>query len=263
MRISIELPFHIKNALSNISKLRDRVDLVISVSDARAPHTTSVLQDAEKTFRGIEILSIYNKLDMSTNPPHNSFNFLDQRSRKKILGLIKESLKEKRDKYSSFDYSPQYQILIIGMPNVGKSTLINLLRLKKVSISQNIPGVTRKVTKYYIGNNFWLYDSPGIFFKRSNSMEMNNKLFLLNLIPNFSGDYSDILEYAYIYLSKHLPNLLFGWVNETADDYSSFLNALAIKFNLKGKGDVLDPEKAQVKFLDLIRKSKIFWDYEQ
>lgn len=261
-KIKLELPYHIKNSLANINLLKKQVDLVINVMDARSPKTTDIYKDLLNVFEGIKILNIFSKSDLIPINLKNAFDFKKQKNRKRILNLIKEEFKQEIETCKKNNYSPHFQILIVGIPNVGKSTLINLLKGKKISISANKPGVTKKVIKYYLGDNLWLYDSPGVFINKNAGREIIDKLLLLNSIPTTINNYSEVLERAYEYLNAHYLKELKNLVKHEFVNYQEFINSLAKKYNFKTKNEKWDIERAENKFLKILQDGelKVFWD---
>lgn len=268
MSIKLEFPFHIKTALSDIKKLRSHVDLLISVSDARSLEATNVYSTLLKDFSnsGIKILNLISKSDLGDpkelgNLKEISFNFKNHKSREKIMRLIRQSLQEKMSKCNG---KPNFQVLIVGAPNTGKSTLINLLKQKKVAIAENIPGKTKRISKFPIGDNIWVYDSPGIFIYKKTGTELADKLFLLNSIPSIIEDYSDLMEKAYVYLVNKYPREIKKILSadEIPEDYQLFLEKLSDRYNYKAIGGVLDKTRAEKKFLSILREGKIrlSWD---
>ncbi|GCE63303.1 GTPase [Candidatus Mycoplasma haematohominis] len=271
MSVKLECPFHIKTALSDIKKLKSHVDLLIAVSDARSLQATSVYSSLLKDFSnsGIKILHLISKFDLGDPKELKelekiSFNFKDPKSRIPILKLIKQSLQEKISRYK--DYKPHFQVLIVGVPNTGKSTLINLLKGKKVALVENIPGKTRHISKFPIGNNIWVYDSPGIFIHKKLEQNLADKLFLVNAIPANVRDYSELMKKAYSYLLDQylleIKKILD--ISEAPEEYELFLEKLADKYNYKISGGKLDLERAEKKFLAILREGKfrLSWDKE-
>lgn len=262
MGIKLELPSHIKNALLNLNVFRKEVDLIINVIDARSTKVSNLDIEISKLFPNTKILSLFSKVDLADIKSFkNGFDFRVQSNRNKILKLIKDILASEREKLRAGGYlNPHFQILVVGLPNTGKSTLINLLKNKKISPCANTPGVTKKITKYYLGDNLWLYDSPGIFFYKNISEELLQKLIVINAVPAQIKEYSNILESSFLYLKKHYPKAIEGLNSENYDD---FIASLAKRYNFKSKNDIWDISKAEEKFLLLLRNGgikNISWD---
>lgn len=129
------------------------MDLLVTVSDARSPDATDLSNSLPISFRkkGMKILSLAGKIDLSDINPPNSFNFKKQKNRSQILALIREALGV--NSYVQQGYKPHLQVLIAGFPNTGKSTLINLLKGKRVAVVENLPGKTKKISRFPIGDN--------------------------------------------------------------------------------------------------------------
>ncbi|AEW45974.1 ribosomal biogenesis GTPase RbgA [Mycoplasma haemocanis str. Illinois] len=262
MKIKLELPSHVKNAISNLNRLKREIDLVVNVVDVRASKTSNLSTYISRIFPKSKILNIFSKSDLvGSSGLENSFNFKIQSNRNRILNLIKGSLREERTKLQESGYlNPHFKILVVGMPNTGKSTLINLLKNKKISKTENTPGITRKITQYYLGDNLWLFDSPGIFFYQDISPELLWKLIVINAVPSNVQEYSEILEITFWYLKHNYPKSM---EELSADSYLSFIEMLAKRYNFKHRGNTFDLERAEKKFLFLLRNGGIrdvFWD---
>ncbi|CBY93506.1 ribosomal biogenesis GTPase RbgA [Mycoplasma haemofelis str. Langford 1] len=262
MKIKLELPSHVKHAISNLNRFKKEVDLVINVVDARASKTSNLNLYISRIFSKSKILDIFSKSDLASSEGlENSFNFKIQSNRNRILHLIKKALQEERNRLQESGYlNPHFKILVVGMPNTGKSTLINLLKNKKISKAANTPGITRKITQYYLGDNLWLFDSPGIFFYQDISPELLWKLIVINAVPSNFKEYSEILEITFWYLKDKYPNSM---DELSADSYLSFIELLAKRYNFKNRGGTFDLERAEEKFLFLLRNGGIrdvSWD---
>lgn len=177
---------HHQKALTKFGHLAPQIDLILEVRDSRAPiSTTNVLFD--KVLARKEKIVLYSKMDLSIVKPHllrkwhdkEKFLFVDTRSRrdaKRILQTIK-------DHYLLLLPPPPLGLrtMIIGMPNVGKSTLVNTLReeglvsksrdtistkKRKVAQTGGQPGVTRstsEIIRLSRDPDLLVYDTPGVF----------------------------------------------------------------------------------------------------
>ncbi|HFE37212.1 MAG TPA: ribosome biogenesis GTPase YlqF, partial [Gammaproteobacteria bacterium] len=167
-------PGHMLRARKKIKEIMPHIDLVIEVLDARIPYSSEnpLVSELRGKRPGIKIL---NKDDLAD--PKITQHWLDyfekmqgikaialSSARKgqirqlpglcqKLLGVNKHSVKASR-------------VLIMGIPNVGKSTLINILAGKVIAKVGDEPAVTRKQQRIGLDNNIELYDSPGMLWPR-------------------------------------------------------------------------------------------------
>lgn len=239
------------------------MDLLITVSDARSLEATDLSRDLAEAFRrrGVKILPLVGKADISDINPPNSFNFKGQKNRNAILRLIRDTLRI--DAYAAQGYRPHLQVLVAGFPNTGKSTLINLLKGRRVAAAENLPGKTKRISRFPIGDNIWVYDTPGILNPKHSKESVAKKLFLINSIPCLVKNSSEILEEAYGYLHRHYSrelSLLLG--GDIPEDYSMFLEGLAGRFHFRKSEGAWDTDRAEAKFLSILWSGqiKLNWD---
>jgi len=150
-------PGHMKKALNELIEKLKVVDIIIEIVDARAPISSinPNLEELTKNKKKILILSKSDLADKEITPQivkklKEQFNYVlpltlkGGNSTKLINASIKELGKEKHQKEISKGMKPQpLRVAVIGVPNVGKSSLINLLAGKKVANVENKPGLTR------------------------------------------------------------------------------------------------------------------------
>jgi len=178
--------------LKSLDMLRDRFlpqcNLIVEVRDCRLPLSSinPKLDRLIETMKKRRIV-IYTKIDLlppkeqrrvknfvklhnewrlsqesKTPSPTAFFDVTDKKNRYKILRLIEQQAKVKKRKAPKEDEDPT-TIAVVGVPNVGKSSIINLLKKKKALQVADRPGVTRHITNVRITNRVYLMDSPGIF----------------------------------------------------------------------------------------------------
>jgi len=178
--------------LKSLDMLRDRFlpqcNLIVEVRDCRLPlssinpkldrlietmkkrriviYTKIDLLPAKEQRRVKNFVKLHNEWRLSqeskTPSPTAFFNITDKKNRYKILRLIEQQAKVKKRKTPKEDEDPT-TIAVVGVPNVGKSSIINLLKKKKALQVADRPGVTRHITNVRITNRVYLMDSPGIF----------------------------------------------------------------------------------------------------
>jgi ribosome biogenesis GTPase A len=164
------------------------LDLIVEIIDARAI----------KTSKNEALLKEFNKPKMTIALKSDLSDYKTIKAPKDVIvGSIKDlSFKEKiiEQLYIFFQPKidslmkkgllvPQFYIMVVGLPNVGKSSIINFLGARGAkAIVQNRPGVTRKNQMIKLNDNFFIYDTPGIMVKKITSVTQGYILALLNLI---------------------------------------------------------------------------------
>lgn len=224
-------PGHMKKALDQIKDRTKLVDLFIEVVDSRCV-TTSSNEELRKLANNKPILQIALKEDWSTlNKAQNANEYLligsiknkafKQTVIKKLYEILDDKFVSKRKKGL---VNPKFLIMIVGLPNVGKSSLINLLKSKNTVVAQNKPGVTKNQRIVNINQHFDLIDTPGILFKKIDNYEAAFKLGLINCIKKEILPVEKVLEFGFNYLKENnLDELLQYYKIDSADNYYEFV----------------------------------------
>jgi len=194
-------------AKRNIEKDIKLVDLVIEILDARIPHSTQN-PDIRKLAEGKKRLVLLNKADLAdpavTKAWIDKFTAegciaiaLDSRSRDslaKILYSISELTKERRERDAKRGISGVRAVkaIVLGIPNVGKSTLINSLTGKVSAQTGNKPGVTRGNQWINAGKELLLLDTPGVLWPRFEEKSVGYNLASIGSINDDILDKSDL-----------------------------------------------------------------------
>ena len=183
-------PGHMAKTKREIKEHIDLIDIVYEVIDARIPKT-SKNKDVDELIKNKPRILIMTKYDLCDEKNTNKWKkyyeelgyhvvLLDLIQNPnldpiyKITNEISKELNEKR--LSKGLKQRKTRALILGIPNVGKSTLINRLVKKKVTNVGNKPGITKKLEWIRINNDLELLDTPGILWPR-----FDNQLVALNL----------------------------------------------------------------------------------
>ncbi|MFC1617044.1 ribosome biogenesis GTPase YlqF [Candidatus Margulisiibacteriota bacterium] len=205
-------PGHMAKAIRIIKEKRNQIDIILEVLDARIPLSgrNPVL---DELFPDKPRLLLFNKVDLSNIIITNKWiDYFKARNIKAIaINAIsgKEAYKiEKAVKNIAANAEKAIRCVVFGIPNVGKSSLINhLIGKKKVSVGAK-PGVTKKDTWLAVGKNLMLLDTPGILWPKFKDMNIGCKLAITNCIKEERYDLCQIATYLCAILIKNYPHII-------------------------------------------------------
>ena len=272
-------PGHIRKAENEIKENLKLIDIVVEVLDARIPIASSnpIVNEFAKDKKRIIVL---NKSDLADK--ENLSNWVKKFEQEgytcivtnanisenieKIVQKIKEIGKLIYDeKYTNkkVQINPIYRVLIVGIPNVGKSTIINKIAKKNVAKASNKPGVTVKKQWIRVSQNIELLDTPGLLWPKLDNNQAGIKLALTG---NIKQEILDVEELATIGISMLLKTekykeMLKGKYNLQEQDLNlesyDLLEVIGQKRGcLVSKGNV-DVTRAAKLFLEDFKNGKI------
>ncbi|WP_162150904.1 ribosome biogenesis GTPase YlqF [Mycoplasmoides pirum] len=253
-----------KIATDAILNMNKQIDLILEVVDARGIHISSNT-DLLKLLPNKPIVKLALKSDLSDLNLVNKSNLIfaskfQKNLRSILLNSFKHLMHEKTLKFKNKGLLlPNYNIVVIGLPNVGKSTIINILANKIKAKTENRPGVTKSVSTIKLNEMFNLIDTPGILFKKIDDFEVGAKLTLMGIIKSNVVPLDDILFFAYNYLKTNYVSLLKDYIlNFDLDDqYEDFLIKLATKRNFISIKNKLDLQKTAETFFNNLTNGNI------
>lgn len=210
-------PGHIAKARREIKEHIKEVDLVIEIVDARC--IMSSINFLNEEIKNKKRLVVINKIDLADEnetkkTTRNKLKelihdfdgeivFLDSRNNnikkdvdKKIDILTKEIIEKNEKKGIK---NTIVKSMVVGMPNVGKSTFINSYVRKKVNKVENTPGVTKRLSWTKISDKMLLLDTPGVTVKK---FENNDIGLNLALVGSINDDILEKQDLAYEFLQK-------------------------------------------------------------
>ncbi len=211
-------PGHMHKALKEIKETLSQVDVLIEVLDARIPYSSENPEIAK--IRGDKpCLKILNKSDLA-DPEITALwqahlesqrgiktftTALDNKAKsKEIIGLLREICFRKEGSVKAIN------AMIIGIPNVGKSTLINILADRVIAKTGNEPAVTKNQQRIILDNNIVLYDTPGVLWPKLENPNTGYRLAASGAVKDTAIEYDDIGFFTADYLIKAYPELLKG-----------------------------------------------------
>lgn len=214
-------PGHMAKALREISERIKVVDIVIEICDARAP-LSSINPELFNIIKNKPRIMILSKKDLADeNITKSWLKYFEEKgyialamnlnkdNLDVIFNISKVCLKEKIEKDKRRGLKPQpIRALVVGIPNVGKSTFINKLSKRKAANVGNMPGVTKAQQWIKIKNDFELLDTPGVLWPKFENQEIGTKLALIGTIKQDILDKSNLAYSLLNYLFNEHPEFL-------------------------------------------------------
>ncbi|MFD2638255.1 ribosome biogenesis GTPase YlqF [Piscibacillus salipiscarius] len=266
-------PGHMAKAKREVQEKLKLVDYVIELVDARAPQSSQnpmlheVLGDKQK-------LIVLMKKDLAdpkrTNEWIDHFKTqghealaVDVSQKNDIQSLIKASKQMGQsinDKRKEKGINPRsIRAMILGIPNVGKSTLINRLANKKRAQTGDKPGVTKKQQWIKIQGEFELLDTPGILWPKFEDQEVGYKLAAIGSIKDQILHLDDIAVYVLKFMKEHYPAFLEDryQLDIEEEDIVVWFDTIGKKRGCLASGGVVDYDKTSDVILQDLRNGKL------
>lgn len=254
-------PGHMAKANKQILDSINNVDLVLEVVDSRAIKTTSnpIFAKLNKP-----VLKVGLKSDLADIKNINSTNLVvgsikNKSFRTTLLNAIRNTLAPlaARKKAKGFAH-PTFYLMVVGLPNVGKSSLINFLANKNLAATGNKPAVTRNQSILKIADDLYLQDNPGIFVKNIDNVNDGYILALVNTIKKEVLPLKEVLSYAYDYLIDHYHDQFNKYYDLNNNmKFDEFIKWYANKRHFIINNNELDINRAYDAFFDDVVNGKI------
>ena len=257
-------PGHMNKALHEVEEKVKMIDVIIEIFDARAP-LSSINEHLEKATAHKKKLYIFSKFDLADQEQTKKWakKFSTQDSKvltvdlcdKSSYNIISNSLvelgKSKWAKEMARGMKPQpIRTMIIGIPNVGKSSLINLLAKRKAAGVQNKPGYTRGEQWIRVNKDLLLLDTPGILPMSYENKEKAANLALIGSIREDILPNNELVDYLLDLLKNKYPQALkerFGI--EQITTHKEVCSLIADRRKLVKTNNELDIDKAEALLL--------------
>ncbi|WP_188454407.1 ribosome biogenesis GTPase YlqF [Virgibacillus oceani] len=215
-------PGHMAKARRQVEEKLKLVDFVMELVDARAPLSSQnpMLQEVLQNKPKLIILMKKDLADKNETEKWISYfndnnvkaiaiNVNEQADIQKIIQIAKELGQDKMDKLMKKGIQPRAaRAMIVGIPNVGKSTLINRLAKKNIAKTGDRPGVTKQQLWIKVKKDFELLDTPGILWPKFEDELVGYRLAALGTIKDQLLSLQDIVAFVITYFQEHYPQLI-------------------------------------------------------
>ena len=213
-------PGHMAKARREISEKMKLIDIVVELVDARAPLSSKnpmfdqicnnkprLIVMTKKDLADDKLTSCWIDYFKSKGLHAICVNLKNFNEYQLVINVCKEILKEKMEREAKRGLKPRaMRAMILGIPNVGKSTFINRLAKRKATITGNRPGVTKAQQIIRVDKDFELFDTPGVLWPRFEDENIARNIELIGSIKQDILPLDELFIYAIEYLEKTYPN---------------------------------------------------------
>ena len=265
-------PGHMAKTKKMLEEKKDLIDVVLELVDARIPYSSKI-NGSEEILKTKPHILVMTKSDLADDVDTKkwskfyetkgytvvSINADDKNSLKNLITTINkvmaEKLAKKKDKGNN---SNLIHACVLGIPNVGKSTLINRLAGRKVSKVGNNPGVTRNLTWLKTNSNIVILDTPGILWPKLEQETVALNLAAMSAIKEDILPLDKVACHILTKLATFYPEILKMRYNlESIADFEEAYNIIAEKIGALNKGGEADYRRVSTAVINDIKLEKI------
>ncbi len=266
-------PGHMAKTKRLISEKINQIDIVYEVIDARIPYSSKIT-DIDQYIKNKPSILIFTKMDLCDLEETKKWMEYYEKKGYTVLGVdltttnctkqiidmtikILEGQAIKREQKGL--QKRKARVLVVGIPNAGKSTLINRLVGKKAVVVGNKPGVTKNLDWIRINESLELLDSPGILWPKFESNEVAFNLASLTAIKEEVLPLDEVVIYILETLETYYPEILkarYG-IEKLNEDIIETLEFIGKKRGCLIRGGEIDYEKVYTVILNDIKDGSI------
>lgn len=267
-------PGHMTKTKRMIASEIQHMDAVCEILDARIP-LSSRNPDVDDLTAGKPRLIVLNRADQADPAETKRWSryfrekgwaVLEANAKngvgtEKFAAAIRELLKEKLDAYAAKgQVGRTVRVMVLGIPNVGKSTFINKVAHRKTARAEDRPGVTRSKQWVPVDSTLELLDTPGILWPKFDDPEVGKRLAFTGAVKDDVLDIEELACYLMEYLGRHYADVLTERYKITVEDGDSGYDLLEKAGRKRGflmRGAEVDTERMSRILLDEFRGGKL------
>lgn len=269
-------PGHMTKTKRKIQASLKLVDIVAEIIDARIP-VSSHNPDLDKLIQGKPRIVLMNKCDMADRSQTD--RWVEYYRKKNIVAIpvdcktgkglnrfiptVRDVLSDKIEKWEAKGMrNRSIHIMVVGIPNVGKSSFINKMAKKDSARVEDRPGVTRGNQWFSIGQGMELLDTPGVLWPKFDDPEVGEKLAFTGAVKDQVMD-TELLAFRLLEVMCRFPTQQFierfklQNVDLESIEAYDLLELIARKRGMLMSGGRVDTERASVMILDEYRSAKL------
>ena len=266
-------PGHMKKTEGLIKDNLKLVDIVIELVDARIP-LASKNPLIDEITKGKPRLIVFNKSDMADDSVTNDWinyykkkgikvvkvNSIDGKGLNDVYSGINEVLADKIEKYKEKGMNLNVKLMVVGIPNVGKSSFINKIAGRAGAQTGDRPGVTKSKQWIRLKKGYELLDTPGILWHKFDDEETAKRLAFVGSIKDEILDVEELSFYLLDFLKKEYPDRVKERYNvefsEDSDTYE-LMESIGKKRGFMIRGGEIDITRCANTILDEFRGLKL------
>ena len=261
-------PGHMFKTTNQLKKIISIVDVFVIVVDARIP-SSSLNNELIKLAKNKKVLLLFNKCDLSDDEKlakwlsiYQNLGFevlkISATTNKNINQIVPKIKKMNQDKINKNKTKGMQETItrcaITGIPNVGKSTLINVLTKSKITITADKPGVTKQLSWIKLLKDVYLLDSPGLLWPKLEN-ETGLKLASIGAIKDEILPIDEVIMYLLNFLQQNYPQRLIDKFGVSLEHFegAKYLEMLAQKYQFYSKNCQIDSQRLYTFILKTVR----------
>jgi ribosome biogenesis GTPase A len=266
-------PGHMAKARREVTEKLKLVDIIFELVDARIPYSSRNPM-IDEIIQHKPRLVLLNKSDMADKQITREWvkyfaskgikaiaiNSQAGEGMKEIVQASHEILKEKFDRLRAKGVKNPRAIraMIVGIPNAGKSTLINRLAKKNIARTGNTPGVTKAQQWIKVGKELELLDTPGILWPKFEDQEVGKKLAVTGAIKDTLLNLQDLVVFTLRFLEKRYPERLKDRykLNSVPDEVVEMFDHIGVLRGCLRAGGEVDYDKVSELVIREVRSEK-------